>query len=362
MKNKTEDYYEILGVKKEDNEETIKKAYRKKAMQYHPDKNPGDKASEEMFKKVSEAYEILSDPNKKAQYDSGGNIGSLFANPQDIFSSFFGGNRGFSFSFGNQGFQNAPRISQDTKGVYRASLKDVITGAKIDVQLKRQNSCHKCFGSGHKGNQEKCRTCNGQGMRTVVNGNMTMSTTCDACFGLGQKHTPCPDCNGQGYHVSYDKISLTIPVGIPPLSTLRIAGKGNEVFVDKQKVTGDAYIMIDYPTKYQGVTMENGNIYTSITVPFTSVLNEDEITVNILDCKNIGFKMDANNKSGHTYKIEHGGVKEHNDAFVKVFIDFPKNKISDEDRQKLIKITREIYGQSPTIFKPESSDNSSGSR
>lgn len=357
MKKSKDDYYELLGITKESDEETIKKAYRKKALQYHPDKNPGDKKAEDMFKKISEAYEILSDPNKKQQYDNGGDLNSFFSNSQDIFANFFG-NRGFNFSFNDSAFQS-PAIPADTKVMYRASLQEIISGSQIEIHLKRIKSCDKCFGHGRKNTNEKCSVCNGQKTKTVVIGNMMMSATCDACSGTGKKTEVCVHCKGAGGTMVMENISLTVPYGINPLTTLRLQGKGNETYINGQKTVGDAYIVIDYPLTYKGVTLQNGDIYASIKVPFTSALNEDEITVDILGCKNINFRLDSSYLSGHFYKIEHAGIKQHNNAHIKVFIDFPKNKISEENRQKLIKITREIYGESNNKFKPEfaSSDN-----
>ena len=373
MKRNSDDYYEILGVDKNADKEAIKKAYRKKAMQYHPDKNPGDKKAEEIFKKVSEAYEILSDPDKKQQYDNGGDLNSFFANPQDIFANFFGGQglggqgfggRGFNFSFDNSSFGRMSRIPADTKVVYRTSLKEIIAGGQAEIQIQRQKACDKCFGAGHKKSNEKCKTCNGQGMRTMVSGNMVMNSTCNICHGSGKKVENCSHCRGTGNNTVIETISFSIPAGIAPLTTLRLQGKGNEIFISEQnKTTGDAYIVIDYPTTFKGVSVKNGDIYATIKIPFTSALNEDEITVNILGCKDIKLKLKSHYLSGHSYKVEHEGIKQHNDAFIKVFIDFPKNKISEENREKLINLTREIYGKPDTKFQPEptSADNSGGS-
>jgi len=357
VKRTTEDYYAILGVAKDADAETIKKAYRKKAMQFHPDKNPGNKKAEETFKKISEAYEVLSDSDKRKQYDFGGDIGSFFSNPQDIFANFFNNNR-FGFSFNDRPARNVHRIPPDTKGVCRVSLKDIIVGTKIDLQLERKKSCNKCFGTGYKDSKEKCKVCNGQGMKTVASGNMIMSTSCNACSGTGIKSENCSHCKGTGYHTSSEKISLTVPPGINPLTTLKLQGKGNEIFINGQNITGDAYVVIDYPTSYKGVDVRNGDIFTSVKIPFTSVLNEDEITVNILDCKEIRFKLESNRQSGYTYRIERCGIKEHNNAFIKVFVDLPKNIISEENKKKLIKLTRKVYGEPPTRFDPDNSGRS----
>jgi DnaJ-class molecular chaperone len=149
---------------------------------------------------------------------------------------------------------------------------------------------------------------------------------------------------------------LNIPAGVNPLTTLRLQGKGNEILADNKKIVGDAYVIIDYPTKEHGVKVENGNIYASINVPFDSVLSEENIRVNILGCKEIEFKLNSSYKSGHPYKIEKQGITDKNFAMVKVFIDIPKNKINDENRNKLVKLAREIYGRADTRFEPFSSD------
>lgn len=363
MNKFSKDYYSILGVDKDASQKEIRKSYRALAMMHHPDRNPGNKKSEEMFKKVAEAYEVLSDTNKREQYDRGGEIGDLFVNPQDIFASFFR-DRDFSFSpfsFNDQSSQSFRRqhIEPDTKNVYRANLKDIITGAKVDINLKHQKTCNQCLGLGHKDNKEKCKACNGQGMKTKVSGNMMFSSTCNVCFGSGRKIDNCLSCKGTGHHVISEQISLTIPAGINPLTTLRLQGKGNEVLIDSQVIIGDAYIIIDYPNKHKGIVVENGNIYTSIVVPFTTILNEEIIKVNILECKEIEFKLDSSKASGHQYRIEKQGIKDNNFCVVKVFIDFPKNKINEENRKKLIKLMREIYGEPPVKFEPNCTDNNS---
>jgi len=365
MKKSDYDYYEILGVNLESDEESIKKAYRKMAMKYHPDKNPGDSKAEEMFKKVSEAYEVLSDSNKRRQYDSGGMVDtdSFFVNSNDLFSSVFGRGGGtFSFSMGDVPFfHRSPRVNPDNRLVYRAKMEDIINGVKTEIQFNRQISCPKCFGMGHKQSKEKCKVCGGTGNRTSRSGNMIISTTCNKCMGSGKHMEDCQDCHRQGFSSLTERISLTIPSGVTPLTALRIQGKGNEVFMGDQKVIGDTYIVIDYPNEYKGVVLMNGDIHTSIRVPFHAALNDEKIKVDILGCKEIEFNLDFNNKSGHVYKVAKAGIKENNDAYIKVFLDFPKNKVKKENIKKLIDVMREVYGKCPTNFKPEGSDNNSRS-
>ena len=358
MKKSHKDYYKILGVDRNADADVIKKEYRKNALKYHPDKNPNNKEAEETFKLVAEAYEVLSDPNKKARYDNGDNLDSFF-NAQDIFSSVFGSSQ-FSFGDFSRSFsQRTPNISTDTKNIYRASMKDIISGVKTEIDLKRKKYCNKCFGIGHKDTNDVCKICNGRGIINRATGNIIFSTNCSACFGSGKKMEPCQHCHGKGFLDISEKILLTIPPGINPLSTMKIPKKGNEIFIDNQNLIGDAYIVIDYPVQDKGIILDNGNIYMSITVPFTSVLEEKEVIVDVLGCKDISFRLDSKLASGHIYKISHAGIND-NSAFVKVFIDFPKNKISSEDRERLIKLMRDIYGECPQNFRPESTDNSGG--
>ena len=365
---KKDDYYELLGVTKESGAEEIKKAYRKKAIQYHPDKNSGDIKAEEMFKKISEAYEVLSDPTKKDNYDNGFSRFSYNAsmNPNDIFSSAFGNMsfNGTNFNFSNMSFsfedlmgsnfsRKAPRIPPDNKAVYRATMQDIINGNNIELQIKRHIACDKCNGIGINTTSEKCEACQGQGKRNSRTANMIFSSICNNCGGTGKNNKKCETCNGSAYSVVTENVNLKIPMGISPMSTLRLKGKGNEVYGGGVKNVGDTYIVIDYPQQYKGVNLKDGNFYISIRVPFNAALSEEEIEVDILGCKKVTLKLNSEHKSGYLYVVEKGGINENNYAFVKVFIDFPKNKISKEDKLKLISVMKEIYGLPTNKFRPE---------
>jgi molecular chaperone DnaJ len=372
VKNQSEDYYEILDVAKDADAATIKKAYRKKALEFHPDRNPNNKQAEEMFKKISAAYEVLSDSDKRIRYDRGSLEGFNFANPQDIFSSFFTGSFTDSvfgpnvnndvFGLRDFAFVN-PKVSlvpKDLKLTCRISPKDVMVGVKAEIELKRCKACSHCLGRGHRRGGKKCKDCNGKGLRTHVTGNTMVSMTCPNCHGSGEEIESCPDCSGIGYKRVSEKIIVTIPIGLDPLSTLRLQGKGNEIYSQDgtgTKIVGDAYIVIDYPSTDGIITINKGDIYTSIHVPFTTALNEEEISVDIYGYKELVFKLNSQNMSGFTYKIAKKGIKEHNNAYIKVFIDFPENKIGEEDRQKILKVMKDVYGEPPRKFRPVPSNN-----
>ena len=352
MSKKHKDYYKILGVGKDADAESIKKVYRKLALEFHPDRNPNNKEAEEKFKEISEAYAVLSDPNERQKYDHGG-MDSHFSNfnfnfnPFDIFSSTMDSN-----SFFNQNM----KVHPDNKMAYRIKMEDVITGGKTQLEFNRFIACDKCLGKGSivSNSHDKCKACNGSGHRTLnMNGNMMFSSACNQCGGTGNEIKKCKDCGANGYKKVSEKVAIDIPAGINPMTTLRIKGKGNEVYWNDKKVTGDSYIIVDYPREYKGVSLNNGNIYTSVRVPIDSILSEETIMVNILGCKNVQFKLDHTKNSGHQYKVEKQGVKDENFAVVKVFIDLPKNKISKNDKEKLTQIMREIYGAPSTQFEPE---------
>lgn len=342
------DYYDILGVDKNTDSEAIKKAYRTLAMQFHPDKNPNNKEAEEKFKEISEAYEHLSDPNKRAQYDNGGVNGSFFGN----FNHFnpFGNNPFINFVNRN----DAHRINPDIRLQYRAKMEDIIKGSKAEFIIKRQKACGECKGVGYKDTDKTCTACNGLGqMFAQVGGNMRIAMSCQHCAGTGRAKDRCNVCKGNGYDTIAEKVSIVIPKAHNPLSAIKIKGKGNEIVVGDQRQTGDAYIIIDYPNTYKGVTLSNGSIHTSIKVPFDAMINEETIKVDILGCKEIECKLEHDKPSGYVYEIPKSGIEEHNNAFVKVLVDLPKNKISEESRKKLISIMREAYGEPTTRFRPE---------
>ncbi len=233
------DYYEVLEIQNSASSDEIKKAYRKKAIQYHPDKNPGDKKAEEMFKEVAEAYEVLSDDNKRAKYDrfghdmggQGGFGGFDFGggvDPFDLFSQFFGGGGG-----GGRSSRRANRGS-DLRVRVTLSLQDICNGVEKQIKIKKHVSCQHCGGNGAKNGTEtvKCKTCNGIGIvnriQNSIFGQIQTQDTCPDCRGEGQTiKERCEHCRGEGVLTAEEVIDVNIPAGVADGMQVAMRGKGN---------------------------------------------------------------------------------------------------------------------------------------
>ena len=245
------DYYEVLGVEKTASVEEIKKAYRKKAIQYHPDKNPGDKQAEENFKEAAEAYDVLSDPQKRQRYDQFGHAGvggasqgggfgggmsmdDIFSQFGDIFGGHFGGFGGFSgFGGGSRGGRRVNRGS-DLRVKVKLNLKEIATGVEKKIKVKKYVTCSKCHGSGAEDDHSSktCETCHGSGVVTrvanTILGQMQTQTTCPTCGGEGKIITKkCSECNGEGIVRDDEVITINIPAGVAEGMQLSMSGKGN---------------------------------------------------------------------------------------------------------------------------------------
>ena len=228
------DYYEILGVDRDADTQTIKRAYRKIALKHHPDRN-SDPGSEDKFKEASEAFQVLSDPEKRSTYDRFGeaglrggdvgfsNVGDIFSHFQDIFGDFFGMGGGF----GRRG-PTGPMRGADVRAGIRLSLKEAAFGIERDLPIAHPSPCKPCQGTGAKnGDVVPCQTCKGQGQVAHARGAFIMSTTCPTCRGAGHSiETPCDECNGSGEVRDERTVRLTIPAGIDAGQTLRLAGQG----------------------------------------------------------------------------------------------------------------------------------------
>jgi len=231
------DYYEVLSVEKTETEDNIRRSYRKLALKYHPDRNKDDPSAEEKFKEATEAYSVLSDANKRAQYDrfghqglSGGfdfdnaGMGDIFSHFQDMFSDFFGG-----FQGGGGGRGRGPQRGQDTRVHERLTLRETMEGVKKEVHVHGAAPCDTCAGSGaKKGSEPKvCSNCRGTGQAATQRGFIMFQTTCPACRGQGRVISdPCDDCHGERYVEKRRKVLVTFPAGIDGGQRLRVPGQG----------------------------------------------------------------------------------------------------------------------------------------
>jgi len=349
-------YYKILEVESTADVESIKKSYRKKAMQYHPDKNPENKESEEIFKQVSEAYEVLSDQSKRRQYDSGKLIDVGFnTNWTSFFDSFFGNTFvNTSKGFNEQSYRR-PIPNIDLRIPLRISLSNAIKGGKAKVSFDRHISCESCAGRGFNVTKDVCPTCKGNGYLSTSNSISFVRITCPDCSGSCYQKLPCNKCNGASYAQQKEEVVIEIPAGIMHSATIKLEGKGNIItWDDGKKIVGNTFFIIDYPQEQDGVTMDRGNLYLTVTIPFNSIISQKKLTVEVFDCKTIEFIPEIDKQSGHVYQIKGAGGVEGKDAFIKVFIDIPKNKISEEKRQILVEKLENVYGTADTNFRTTS--------
>ncbi|MEE0952162.1 MAG: molecular chaperone DnaJ [Paludibacteraceae bacterium] len=284
------DYYEVLGVEKNASADEIKKAYRKKAIQYHPDKNPGDKAAEEKFKEAAEAYEVLSDPQKRQRYDQFGHAGMGGAggfsgggmSMEDIFSHFgdiFGG-AGFDLGdlFGGGGRSRGPRVRRgsDMRVKVRLTLEEIATGCEKKIKVRKQVQCKSCNGTGSEdGRTETCPTCKGTG-RTVrqqrgIFGMMQVQAECETCHGEGQIiKNKCAKCNGEGVVRDEEIITINIPAGVAAGMQLTMQGKGNAA--PRGGVAGDLLILIEEEQHKDFIRQDSDLIYNLLLDMPTAIL------------------------------------------------------------------------------------------
>lgn len=351
-----EDYYELLGVSKQATQDELKKAYRKMAVKYHPDKNPGNKEAEENFKKVSEAYEVLKDEQKRAAYDryghaafsgggGGAGAGGPFHDPFDIFSEVFGGGGGggsifeefFGGGGGGRGRGGAARGS-DLRYDLEIDLEEAAKGVEKEISFRKPTACAKCSGSGAEPGSgvTTCSTCAGHGQVTASKGFFSVRQTCPTCHGSGQKiEKPCRACNGEGRVNETTKIKVKVPPGVDTGSKLRSAGNGEAG--THGGAAGDLYIVL-HVRDHEIFDRQEENLYCEIPIKFTLATLGGTIEVPTLTSK-ASLKIPAGTQSGTTFRLKGKGMPSlrggyYGDQMVRVKIEVPKS-LTSEQKEKL---------------------------
>lgn len=346
------DYYEVLGVSRDVNQEDLKKAYRKLARKYHPDVNPDDPSAEDKFKEVKQAYDVLSDPEKRAGYDQFGpgafENGGYQSGPQgfgdftgfgDIFDMFFGGGFG-SASAGRR--RNQPRRGADLRYDLEISLEEVISGAERDIEIQRTEPCSRCKGSGAEPgtHASTCKVCGGTGqvkqVRQTVLGQMVNVTTCNACGGTGQIiTTPCNTCKGRGKVRRMRKIHISVPPGVDTGSQIRISGEGEAG--DKGGPPGDLYAYITVKP-HRLFTRQGSNILYEAPLSFTQAALGAEVEIPTLHGK-VKLTIPQGTQPGARFRLRGKGVPHlqrggRGDQHVRVTVQVP-TKLTAKQRELL---------------------------
>ena len=374
------DYYEVLGVGKNANADEIKKAYRKAAIKYHPDKNPGDKEAEEKFKEAAEAYDVLSNPDKRARYDQFGHAGMSGAagaggfggfsgggfSMEDIFSQFgdiFGGHfsGGFSGFSGSGRGQRSQRVNKgsDLRVRVKLTLAEIAKGTTKKLKISKLVACDKCGGSGAKDSNaySTCPTCNGSGYVTRVEstffGRMQTQGVCPTCGGTGKVITSkCDKCGGEGVVRGEEVVEIRIPAGVGEGMVLTVAGKGNAA--RQGGVNGDLLVVIDEERNPELVRDGNDLIHNlNITVP-TALLG-GSVEIPTVDGR-VKIKIDPGTHAGKVLRLRGKGLPDVNgygtgDLLVVVDITVPA-KLSAEEKR----LVEQLAGQ-PSFAKAESVKN-----
>ncbi len=365
------DYYELLGVAKNASEDELKKAYRKLAIQYHPDKNPGDKTAEEKFKEVAEAYGILSDAQKRQRYDqfghqgvNGAGGGGQSVNMEDIFSQFgdvFGNDSPFGSFFGGGRRGQQMRKGSDLRIKLKLDLEEIANGVEKKIKVKRYISCNTCTGNGskHGTSLKTCATCNGQGqVRKVVNtmlGQMASTSPCPTCQGEGKVVTErCDVCFGEGRQLNEDLLSIKIPAGVGEGMQLSMTGKGN--VPTRGGMAGDLLIVIE-EEEHPELKRDGTNIHYDLRINFADVVLGKEVEIPTVGGK-AKIVIKAGTQSGEILRLKGKGLREINsygvgDQLVHISV-FTPSTINSEERAMLEKL-RDLPN-----FQPKTDKNDKG--
>ena len=340
------DYYEILGVGRDADNETLKKAYRKLALKYHPDRNPDDKAGEQKFKDASEAYAVLSDKTKRAQFDQFGTVEGMEGGPGgfdpstfggfgdifgDIFSEFFGsGPRGG----GRRGQQRGADLQYNME----ISFEQAASGHSSELDIPRLETCGQCGGIGAKSSKdvEVCNVCQGTGQQRMQQGFFSVATTCSRCQGAGKiVRVPCAKCHGAGRVRNHHKLRVTIPAGVDTGARLKLSGEGEDGMNGGHK--GDLYIAI-HVKPHPFFHREDDDIYCEVPISFIQAALGTEIKVPTLDGR-VELKVPAGTQNLRTFRMRGKGITHlrgggRGDQFVQVIVEIP-SKLSARQRELL---------------------------
>ena len=372
------DYYEVLQVSKTASAEEIKRAYRKMAVQFHPDKNPGDASAEEKFKELGEAYDVLSDPEKRAAYDrfghnafaqgggaARGGSGGGFHDPFDVFREVFGAGGGggggggifeqfFGGSAGGGGRREDRNRGADLRYDLEISLEEAARGCEKDVPLEKMELCPGCKGSGGEQGAKvvTCSDCRGRGQVLASRGFFQVAQTCGRCRGTGQLiDKPCKRCGGEGRQEQPSRIKLKIPPGVEDGNRLRSTGQG-EAGV-RGGAPGDLYVIVSVK-RHEVFERDGANLYCEVPISFTTATLGGEVIVPTLEGK-AQLKVPAGTQGATMFKLKGKGMPQLNrsvagDLLVRVLVEVP-TKLDGEQRRKLEEFAASMGEENSPIHK-----------
>ncbi len=360
------DYYEVLGIAKGASDADIKKAFRQKAMQYHPDKNSGDKEAEDKFKEVNEAYEILSDSTKKDKYDrfghagvdpnagfGGGGFGGAggFGGFEDIFGDILGG----MFGGGSSRRRNGPTKGRDVQQAVTITFEEAAFGTKKEIQITKQVKCETCHGSGaaEGSNKVTCDKCGGSGEVRVSQrtpfGNFVNVQPCDKCGGKGQTvEKPCYACHGEGKIRKTIKLSVEIPAGVDNDSVISLRGQGEPG--TNGGPNGDLFVVIRV-TPHKEFKRQDIDLQLDVKINFAQATLGDKINVPTLK-ETVSYEVPAGTQSGTVFRLKGKGIQSVHghkvgDLYVKIIVEIP-TKLTADQKKLIEELGESFQGKTPT--------------
>lgn len=370
-----DDFYTLLGVSKSASEDDLKKAYRKLAMQYHPDKNHGNAEAEKKFKSINEAYDVLKDPQKRAAYDrfgheafsngggnaagsgfsgfsAGGSFSDIF---EDLFSEFTG--RRGAGGGGQAGAQNSAARGSDLRYNLDIELEEAFRGRQQTIKVTTSAGCESCDGSGaQKGSApETCGTCNGRGVVRAQQGFFTVERSCGTCQGTGKIiKNPCKTCAGSGRTRKEKSLNVSIPAGVEEGTRIRLAGEGEAGF--RGGPAGDLYIFLSIKP-HRIFTREGANIYCGVPIPFSTATLGGHIEVPTIDGGRVKVTIPEGTQTGHQFRLKGKGMsvlrsQARGDMYLEVTVETPVNL--SKKQKDLLKEFDSASGAKPTSPESES--------